>query len=688
MAVIETAFKVVASVTGANAIKQLGEQIKGVSSTGENLSRTLGRGALALKAFAASAVVGEFKQFISAQIDLADNMNDLRQKTGVAVSELGKYAVAAQNSGTSLEAVAAGMGKLNNNIVEAQDGTGKTAEAMRAMGISLKDSSGQLKNADQIMSEMADRFASFPDGPQKSALAMAVFGKAGGDMIPMLNMGSEAIKQFGLNIDQDFASASDEFNDNIGIMKVGVQNFGIGIAKGMLPALNDGIKSLGDLFNVRSSAEEFGKFMGDAFRIVIIGAAAVVAVIKNMIAAIKGMGNAAYGVFQMGSGDFSEGWNTIKNAGADVISSYRTNFEKMLTDMQSQASQITIFGGAAKASEGQGGAPSLSAGVRSGMQGFAPGNEASRNAEANAIERATEAAKEWLATQREELVTLQLEAEYIGRTSIEITKMKDARKMETEIAAKAANLKGEVRDKFIEEAKAIQEARQAVLQYNYDASRTFGAGARSFFTKYAEDASNAAEQIKTVFSNAFSGAEDALVSLVTTGKADFRSLTNSILSDLARMMIQRSLLGPLSGFLGSLLGSFGGGQVYSSPIGPTLSGAPMGFAMGGIMSGAGAVRLNRYASGGIATSPQLAMFGEGMQPEAYVPLPDGRTIPVTMKGGGGSQNNVSVVVNMAGGDSTTADSQSAGALGKLIASSVKSILINEKRPGGLLYAGA
>ena len=58
------------------------------------------------------------------------------------------------------------------------------------------------------------------------------------------------------------------------------------------------------------------------------------------------------------------------------------------------------------------------------------------------------------------------------------------------------------------------------------------------------------------------------------------------------------------------------------------------FADGGIMTSAGPLPLNKYAGGGVATSPQMALFGEGSTPEAYVPLPDGRSIPVTMQGGG------------------------------------------------------
>lgn len=54
-------------------------------------------------------------------------------------------------------------------------------------------------------------------------------------------------------------------------------------------------------------------------------------------------------------------------------------------------------------------------------------------------------------------------------------------------------------------------------------------------------------------------------------------------------------------------------------------------ANGNVMTPQGPLQLQKYARGGIARSPQVSIFGEGRQPEAYVPLPDGRTIPVTIK---------------------------------------------------------
>ena len=60
----------------------------------------------------------------------------------------------------------------------------------------------------------------------------------------------------------------------------------------------------------------------------------------------------------------------------------------------------------------------------------------------------------------------------------------------------------------------------------------------------------------------------------------------------------------------------------------------------------GAAPLRKYAKGGIANSPQLALYGEGSMNEAFVPLPDGRSIPVTMKTDGERQEAKEVAGEM------------------------------------------
>ena len=112
------------------------------------------------------------------------------------------------------------------------------------------------------------------------------------------------------------------------------------------------------------------------------------------------------------------------------------------------------------------------------------------------------------------------------------------------------------------------------------------------------------------------------------------------------------------------------------------------FKDGGIMSSSGSLPLKKYAKGGIASSPQLALFGEGRMNEAFVPLPDGRSIPVTMTGGSG--DNVTIQVNITeSGESVKSSGKSAQDYKQMtdrITAVVREELVKQKRPGGMLYS--
>ena len=115
-----------------------------------------------------------------------------------------------------------------------------------------------------------------------------------------------------------------------------------------------------------------------------------------------------------------------------------------------------------------------------------------------------------------------------------------------------------------------------------------------------------------------------------------------------------------------------------------------GFADGGVIPRAsggymGTKRPRGYRSGGVVTDPTY-LVGEGRYNEAVVPLPDGRSIPVEMKGGA---SNVVVNVNVAAnGQSTSNLSQNGGQgaahLGRAISVAVTEELYKQKRPGGAL----
>jgi len=208
--------------------------------------------------------------------------------------------------------------------------------------------------------------------------------------------------------------------------------------------------------------------------------------------------------------------------------------------------------------------------------------------------------------------------------------------------------------------KIIRELRKA-LEGVKEASKTFGKDFNDAFQQTAKSALDLATNLGSSVGNAIGGLSDAIAEFVVTGKANFADLTRSVLADLAKIFVRAALFSGLkSVFQGSGI---------------------LGFAMGGVMTENGPMPLKRYAAGGIANSPQLAMFGEGSQPEAYVPLPDGRSIPVTMQGGSG----INVTVNVdAKGTSVQGDASQAGQLAKAVSIAVQQELLKQKRPGGLL----
>lgn len=244
----------------------------------------------------------------------------------------------------------------------------------------------------------------------------------------------------------------------------------------------------------------------------------------------------------------------------------------------------------------------------------------------------------------------------IGRTAFEQQRLTALRAIDLEtrerIRQATSTLPEDAMGGDIERIVALYTAageaqKQSVLrqlQTQRDAERSFVTGSKQAFNDYAENATNAALQARMVFGNAFQNMEDALVSFARTGKLNFRNFADSLIEDILRIQTRMYITGPLAQM---------GSDLFSSAL-PAIGsgiGSLFGFANGGVMGGGGSMPLTRYAGGGVATSPQLAMFGEGSSPEAFVPLNDGRSIPVTMRGGMGGGTTSYYILPVVSGDS-------------------------------------
>jgi hypothetical protein len=221
----------------------------------------------ALKGFATGFASAALVRGLNATITRMDELTAASQRVGVGVESLSRLGYAAQLSELPFETLLQTSKKLNQNLAAIGAGKGgDAASAMRAIGISAFDSAGKLKSVDQVIVDVAGKFSKYEDGANKVALATALFGKAGQEMIPMLNGGAQAIADanaeadaFGLTLSGPAAEAASTFNDNMDRMTGFIQGTAQTVVSEFLPAINEMIDrfiSTGDAGHIAQTAIE------------------------------------------------------------------------------------------------------------------------------------------------------------------------------------------------------------------------------------------------------------------------------------------------------------------------------------------------------------------------------------------------------------------------------------------------
>jgi len=214
-------------------------EIGGLDSSIKNMLPSVKQ--IAIVATAAAAALGVM---VKRAIDTADNMGKAAQKVGVTTEELSKLEYAAKLANVSSGELQSSLMRLTKGMSDAAQGTGEAQKGFAALGIQVKASDGSLKSSTQVMEEVADRFAGMKDGAEKTALAISIFGRAGANMIPLLNGGSKAIREAGDELERmggvvtaDAARQAERFNDNITRLKETFSGLVMQLANRVLPAL-------------------------------------------------------------------------------------------------------------------------------------------------------------------------------------------------------------------------------------------------------------------------------------------------------------------------------------------------------------------------------------------------------------------------------------------------------------------
>ena len=262
----EVALKITADASGVprgvavaqGALRGLQTQLsslEAVSARGFSMSGLAGIG---LSATAAAAAIGAS---VRAAADYGDQLDNMSQRTGVAVEELSRLQYAAKLSDTSTEALGKGIGNLSKLMVGAANGGAESGKLFERFDISLRNADGTMRSTTEVLYDLADVFAAMPDGPEKTALAMEFFGKKlGTELIPLLNQGSAGLREMGdeaerlgLVLNAEQAKAAAEFNDNLDRLGQLSKSVAVSIGNALIPALNGMLGKLTDASRAKLS---------------------------------------------------------------------------------------------------------------------------------------------------------------------------------------------------------------------------------------------------------------------------------------------------------------------------------------------------------------------------------------------------------------------------------------------------
>jgi len=655
-----------ANVKGENNIKRLGNSMQGVQGKVKNLKMAVGGLSTAFRALGAALAVGAIAGFAKQTIDQADAFGKLSTRTGIAANSLQAFVNAGKLADVSQQQLEVGLKTFARTSYEAAQGVSTYSNAYAALGVSVKNADGSLKASDDLLKEIADKFKDLPNGPEKAAIAMRLFGKSGADMITLLNGGSEALERFNYEVSDNFAQNAEYFNDQLTVFQIQFDGFRKQLMDALLPALNAIVEVFGDLF---SSGQDFGPL----FKVIEIGIRGVASVVLGLVQSMRFFVRTIRDLLAIAQLVVQRKFGAAVDVAKTGLADTRGQFFKDI-----EAQQKVLFGRSEVGADyGGGGRGAFTPGGDSKADKAAQARKAKANREA---ERAAQAAAREAEERRKAFgaSVLQLEA---SEAALRIARESDPlKKIELQYEERRRVLLAENADAMLN-AKSVEEAlnigrmtrnqldQQAIEKQRElktateELDQSFGKIFKEGFEEYRKSLTDFGGQVSAAVTGAFQGMEDALVNFVMTGKANFRDFANAIIADIARIAVRQAIIAPLTGGIGSLFGFKNGGV----------------FAQNGIVP---------FAKGGVVNRPTLFPMANGAGlmgeagPEAVMPLrrgPGGR-LGVEAAGGMGH-----IVVNVdATGSAAQGDDTRSKQLGEAIGVAVRHELIRQKRPGGLL----
>jgi lambda family phage tail tape measure protein len=210
---------------------------------GEAAAQRLRSAFVAMGAIAATSLIGALVAF-DQLVKKAGDFQDMAEKFGDSGENFASLAVAAGTAGVQMDVVGSAAGKLTKNLTGVDDESKAAGAAITALGLNLATFK-QQSPADQIET-VAKALAGFEDGATKTAVAMALFGKSGADLLPFLKeLGAEGGRQVILT--QEQIRLADEYSDRQAKLRTEISLHAQALATELLPTITQFTAAIAEL---------------------------------------------------------------------------------------------------------------------------------------------------------------------------------------------------------------------------------------------------------------------------------------------------------------------------------------------------------------------------------------------------------------------------------------------------------
>jgi uncharacterized phage infection (PIP) family protein YhgE len=596
-----------------------------------------------------AVAAGALAALTAKSIQNAGALAEMAQKVGASVESLSTLGFAAQQSGLGIEQLQSGLVKLAKNASDTAIGVGTAANGFDALGLSVLNADGSLKATDVLLREVAGKMAQYEDGANKTAIAVSIFGRAGAELIPLLNEGTQGIaaleeqaRALGLEIGTNTAQAAEAFGDKLDQLKALATGLGNDIAKHLLPSLNELAQSAIDSGVQMRGAGGGAEALANAIKVVIAvaytGKAAIEAITNAVAAQVDVMiaaGKAAYEVSE-NYGSLSNIAYKLANGTLKPLSAINRDFTQTLIQAK-QASGAGIqdaidglsdaysalFAPVTQANTAMGGGNTGASG-----QGSAPAMRNVAGAAADAEKQIKELEKEWDAYFRI-IQTVKREQEEVIESYDELQRRFDeqARDIETEI--RLLGMDTDEREQAIIALEAERLARDDTSKVIEEQRKRYEALLTTLHE--AQKIEAAARQFEGIWTNAIdsvaSALADGLIDGFDSGADGIMDAVKNLAKDLTKFWLNNQIIVPLQARMQGQTGNvpgFGqmtngqytgsntafGSSYFGDSAGQMWGG---GSAMGGAMGAAGSIyslhQIRTDGPGGWDGAGQGAMAG-------------------------------------------------------------------------------